>query len=143
MNNQFARLFRGPGMQACFRTKNFLAATTAMTTVFLPAVSLGVGLVAFPTGEALADDPISIPLEYVGEGHDRLGIWAKINNGNAQRYVFDTGSDQLNTQIGSEVTGSARLPTRLTYIRTGTERMVISFRTWKLINLHMSIQIKR
>lgn len=105
MINRFARLFRGPGMQACFGTKNFLAATTAMTTVFLPAVSLGVGLVAFPTGEALADDPISIPLEYVGEGHDRLGIWAKINNGNAQRYVFDTGSDQLNTQIGSEVTG--------------------------------------
>src|SRR5690606_21716309 len=86
--------------------------TTAMTTTFLPTLSLGVGLFAVSTGEALADDPISIPLEYVGQtdsnnqvSYDRLGIWAKINNGKAQRYVFDTGSDQLNTQIAKDVTG--------------------------------------
>lgn len=99
-------------MRVYFRTRRFLATTTVMTTAFLPTLSLGVGLFAVSTEETLADDPISIPLEYVGQtdsnnqvSYDRLGIWAKINNGKAQRYVFDTGSDQLNTQIGKDVTG--------------------------------------
>lgn len=72
-------------------------------------LSFSVGLIAWSTTDTRADDPVAIPLEYVkgknGDFADRLGIWVAINNGKAQRYIFDTGSDQLNTQIGKEVTG--------------------------------------
>jgi outer membrane autotransporter protein len=108
-------------MRAHLRTKGFLATTTAMTTGILPTLSLGVGLFAFSTGRTLADDPVSIPLEYLKDQDgvaNRLGIWAKINNGKAQRYIFDTGSDQLNTQIGSEVTEVQPIPGGKVYVYT-------------------------
>jgi len=104
-----------------FRTK-FLAATTAMSTGILPVMSLGLGLVVGSSAIALADDPMMIPLEYVKEKNgafaDRLGIWAAINNGKAQRYIFDTGSEQLNTQIGPEVTGVRPVAGRVPYVYT-------------------------
>ncbi|WP_442580074.1 autotransporter outer membrane beta-barrel domain-containing protein [Mesorhizobium sp. ASY16-5R] len=87
-----------------------------MSTVILPFALLAAGTVVFWKTTALADEPTRIPLEYVYDTADngtgesqhyvsRLGIWTSINNGQAQRYVFDTGSDQFNTQIGPEVTG--------------------------------------
>ncbi|MEI5681825.1 autotransporter domain-containing protein [Mesorhizobium sp. CCNWLW179-1] len=108
-------------MRAHFRTK-FLAATTAMPTAILPTMSLGVGLAVGSAAVALADEPTMIPLEYVkeknGDFANRLGIWAAINNGKAQRYIFDTGSEQLNTQIGSEVTGVRPVTGRSPYVYT-------------------------
>ncbi|MGX9117792.1 hypothetical protein ACWTU6_14060 [Mesorhizobium sp. BHbsci] len=96
-----------------FTTIKFLAATTAMSTAILPVTLLGAGLVVCSTVDTLADDPAMIPLEYLKNNDgstDRLGIWAAINDGKAQRYIFDTGSDQLTTQLGSEVTGVQPAP---------------------------------
>ncbi|NKC51881.1 hypothetical protein HED63_22695 [Ochrobactrum cytisi] len=100
------------------------------------------------TGETLADDPISIPLEYVGQtdsnnqvSYDRLGIWAKINNGKAQRYVFDTGSDQLNTQIGKDVTGVNPVSPGLMCMPTAMEPTVTSSSKLKSTGLRMSTRM--
>lgn len=58
---------------------------------------------------ALANEPINIPLQFIWNADyqniSRLGIWASMNGGEAQRYMFDTGSDMLQTQINRPIDG--------------------------------------
>ncbi|WP_374788693.1 autotransporter outer membrane beta-barrel domain-containing protein [Brucella oryzae] len=79
------------------------------------SVAWALGLLAGATLSvkgAAAQEPQQIPLEYVygsynyngAEQHyvSRLGIWVGIGDGKAQRFLFDTGSDQFNAAIGKD-----------------------------------------
>jgi subtilase-type serine protease len=81
--------------------KSSTAILGASLSFMLPCAGLTLGI---PT-VALADEPVKfIPLQHVKSGDDdRLGIWVGINDGKARRYLFDTGSDQFNAQMGAEV----------------------------------------
>lgn len=46
-----------------------------------------------------AEHPINIPLSHLGS---RLSINIGVNGGPAQKYIFDTGSDQFNASLGTQ-----------------------------------------
>jgi outer membrane autotransporter protein len=105
----------------CQSVSGVLKSTTAISSVSLPVVLLGTGLVVASKTVVLAEEPTRIPLEYLSYATDedtpeRLGIWASINDGPPQRYIFDTGSDQLNTQIAPWVTGVTAVPAKVPYV---------------------------
>lgn len=68
---------------------------------------------------ALANEPVNIPLQFMWNADSsyisRLGIWASLNGGEAQRYMFDTGSDMLQTQINRPVDGVVPVGERKLY----------------------------
>jgi len=59
----------------------------------------------YPTAVMGATQPITIPL---GHLEDRLTINVGVNGGPAQKYIFDTGSDQFNAVLAQQDT--SRLP---------------------------------
>ncbi|MFC5386813.1 hypothetical protein ACFPLB_12665 [Aquamicrobium segne] len=96
--------------------------TTALASTAFPVFLVG-ALASLPAAaEALTQSaPRQIPLENVyrpdldGNGNpilnpdgsrsmyfSRLGIWVGIGDGQAQRFLFDTGSDQFNAAIGKD-----------------------------------------
>ncbi|MCW7606414.1 MULTISPECIES: autotransporter outer membrane beta-barrel domain-containing protein [Serratia] len=69
------------------------------------AIYTSIALFQANTYSFAAQSPISIPL---GHLEDRLTINVGVNGGPAQKYVFDTGSDQFNAALGQQDT--SRLP---------------------------------
>lgn len=95
---------QGPGMRTAFKRVKNLMTTTATSTAFPPAVWLAAGLMAGTSTNALADDPIMMPLVHLNQNPDtreysRLGVWVGINGSAPRLYMFDTGSDQFNGQV--------------------------------------------
>nr|WP_180882938.1 autotransporter domain-containing protein [Mesorhizobium loti] len=99
--------YRGLKMRPYFGVTRFLATTTAMTAGVLPSIFLTAGLVAGSATNALADDPVLMPLEHIkdpGGNNIRLGIRVGIGGSAPRVYMFDTGSDQFNAQIDPKAT---------------------------------------
>ncbi|WP_406887570.1 autotransporter outer membrane beta-barrel domain-containing protein [Serratia marcescens] len=69
------------------------------------AIYISITLVQDTSYSFAASKPISIPL---GHLEDRLTINVGVNGGPAQKYIFDTGSDQFNAALGQQDT--SRLP---------------------------------
>ncbi|NKC23332.1 hypothetical protein HED50_21835 [Ochrobactrum oryzae] len=135
------------------RTIAFLTSSTAIVTV---SVAWALGLLAGATLSvkgAAAQEPQQIPLEYVygsynyngAEQHyvSRLGIWVGIGDGKAQRFLFDTGSDQFNAAIGKDanVNDIAGAPKNI--MSTMMEPMVTSSNLSVSISLPISIRTAR
>src|SRR5690606_3224958 len=110
-------------MRQNIHVRKYLA-TTALTSTAIPVLLAGALASLADTAtaqELMSGSPRQIPLEYVyhpdldtnnnpivnPDGSqsmyfNRLGIWVGIGDGQAQRFLFDTGSDQLNAAIGND-----------------------------------------
>lgn len=99
-------------MRSHEKTIRALTSSTVIVSATLPWTLGLLAGTAFLINGAIAQEPQQIPLEYVygsynyngAEQHyvSRLGIWVGIGDGKAQRYMFDTGSDQFNAAIGKD-----------------------------------------
>lgn len=67
----------------------------------ISVVALLVGIALYPTSRPLLAAPLSLPLDHLD---DRLAITVGVDGGPPQKYIFDTGSDQLNAVLGQQDT---------------------------------------
>lgn len=103
------------------RRVRFLKSTTALSMIRLPLLWGAIGAVLLPA-VARGEEPFRLPLDYTyakatdGTSYvSRITILTSINDGQVQRYTFDTGSDQFNTQIDPKTTGVTKTGDPLVY----------------------------